>query len=89
MSSFSGHIEKKYHECSKMSSFSDDIDKKYHEHSKTSSFNGHIDKKYNLSIFYRHRSASRVMKMERYGSVTGALRPELSMMFLKKSLQKS
>ena len=29
------------------------------------------------------------MKIERYGSVTGALHPKLSMTFLKKSLQKS
>ena len=42
-----------------------------------------------FSIFYRHRSASRVMKMERYGSVTGAWHPKLSMMFLKKRVQKS
>ena len=55
-----------------------------HEYSKMSSFSGKIDK---MTIFryYRHRSASRVMKMERYGSVTGALHPKLSMMFLKKS----
>ena len=52
-------------------------------------FKGEKAKKSTLLDFLRYRSASRVTKMERCASVTGALYPHLLRRFLKKRLQKS
>ena len=81
MTYFSGNTEKKYD----FPFFLTGALEECHEFSKIVDFYGQNRKIDDFSIFYRRRSASRVMKMKRRGSVTGARRPELSMIVSKVS----